>query len=157
MPRQTATDQTATDISQAKRLRTLEATLARSNRDISHLGKECKRLTAIAQASSTPNLKEELETLKTSLTHALSSEQEMRAFVQETQADCERAENALRDENISLKEELEAANRELNMVKREVNKKRAVPFMRRLLQERGRLLEVVRSEDDTQEAQEAAE
>lgn len=143
--------QTATDTSRARKIRTLDATLARFGRDISNLEKEVARLTAIAQAPSTPNLREELATLKTSVTHALSSEQEMRAFAQETQEEWERAEKTLRDENIALQEELVEASKELKTVKGELNGKRAVPFMRRLLQERGRLSELVRSEDGARE------
>jgi len=140
--------QTATEISQAKKVRTLDATLARLSHDISNLEKEVARLTAIAQAPSTPNLKEEIETLRTSLTHTLSSEQEMRAFAQETQEEWGRVEKALLDENLALKEELGEASRELKTVKRELNGKRAVPFVRRLLQERGRLVEIVKPKDN---------
>jgi len=140
--------QTATEISQAKKIRTLDTTLARLSHDISNLEKEVARLTAIAQAPSTPNLKEEIETLRTSLTHTLSSEQEMRAFAQETQEEWERVEKALLDENLALKEELGEASRELKTVKRELNGKRAVPFVRRLLQERGRLVEIVKPKDN---------
>jgi predicted RNase H-like nuclease (RuvC/YqgF family) len=115
MPRQTVTE-----ASQAKKIKALDSTLVQLSRDISNLEKEVARLTAIAQAPSTPNLKEEIETLKTSLTHALSSEQEMRAYAQETQEEWERVEKALRDENLALKQELEEASSELKRVKETV-------------------------------------
>jgi len=143
--------QAAKYLAQGNKIKTLDTTLARFSRDISNLEKEVARLTAIAQAPSTPNLKEELDTLKTTLTHALSSEQEMRAFAQETREECARAEKALRDENIALKSELDHVNSELKTVKRELDGKRAVPFVRRLLQNRGRSSEVDRPEDGTRE------
>lgn len=139
---------TTAEVNQVKKIKSLDATLARFSRDISNLEKEVARLTAIAQAPSTPNLKEEIETLKTSLTHTLSSEQELRAYNQETQEEWERVEKALRDENLALKEELGEASRELKAVKEELSEKRVVPFMHRFLQERGRVVEIARSEDD---------
>lgn len=153
MPRQTATE-----ASQAKKIKALDSNLVQFSHDISNLEKEVARLTAIAQSPSTPNLKGEIESLKTSLTHALSSEQEIRAFAQETQEEWERVEKALRDENIALKQELGEASRELKRVKRQLNGKMAVPFMRRLLQERGRLVEIVKPEDGVcEEVQEETE
>ena len=146
MPRQTTTE-----ASQARKIKALDSNLVQLSRDISNLEKDVARLTAIAQSPTTPNLKGEIETLKTSLTHALSSEQEMRAFAQETQEEWERVEKALRDENRTLKQELGEAGRELKRVKRQLNGKIAVPFMRRLLQERGRLVEIVKPEDDSGE------
>src|SRR5258706_8594051 len=133
MPRQTTTE-----ASQARKIKALDSNLVQLSRDISNLEKDVARLTAIAQSPTTPNLKGEIETLKTSLTHSLSSEQEMRAFAQETQEEWERVEKTLRDENLALKQELGEASRELKRVKRQLNGKIAVPFMRRLLQERGR-------------------
>ena len=144
MPRQTATE-----ANQARKIRTLDNNLVQLSRDIANLEKEVARLTAIAQSPTTPNLKGDIETLKISLTHTLSSEQEMRAFAQETQEEWERVEKVLRDENIALKQELGEASRELKRVKRQLNGKMAVPLMRRLLQERGRLVEIVKPDDDT--------
>ena len=146
MPRQTTTE-----ASQARKIKALDSNLVKLSRDISNLEKDVARLTAIAQSPTTPNLKGEIETLKTSLTHALSSEQEMRVFAQETQEEWERVEKTLRDENRTLKQELGDASRELKRVKRQLNGKIAVPFMRRLLQERGRLVEIVKPEDDAPE------
>ena len=154
MPRQTATE-----ASQGRKIRALDSNIVQLSRDIANLEKEVARLTAIAQSPTTPNLKGEIETLKTSLTHALSSEQEMRAFAQETQEEWERVEKVLRDENLALKQEFRESSRELKRVKRQLNGKMAVPFMRRLLQERGRLVEIVKPEDDTtsEEVQEETE
>ena len=154
MPRQTTAE-----ASQARKIKALDSNLVQLSRDISNLEKDVARLTAIAQSPTTPNLKGEIETLKTSLTHTLSSEQEMRAFAQETQEEWERVEKALRDENRTLKQEFVEASRELKKVKRQLNGKVAVPFMRRLLQERGRLVEIVKPEDDAceEEVQEEIE
>ena len=149
---------TATEASQSRKIRALDSNLVQLSRDIANLEKEVARLTAIAQSPTTPNLKGEIETLKTALTHALSSEQEMRAFAQETQEEWERTEKVLRDENLALKQELGEASRELKRAKRQLNGKMAVPFMRRLLLERGRLVEIVKPEDVTcEEVQEETE
>ena len=140
------------------RIKALDSTLAQLSGNISNLEKEVARLTAIAQDPSTPNLKGEIETLKTSLTHTLSSEQEMRAFAQKTEEEWERVEKALLDENHVLKQDLAEASRELKGVKRQLNGKFAVPLMRRLLQDRGRLVEVIKPEEGVcEEVQEETE
>jgi uncharacterized protein YukE len=138
--------ETATEAHQADGVETLDATLARLRCDIATLEQEVAGLTAIAQTPSTPNLKEEIETLKTSLTHILSSKQEMRASAQETREEWQRAEKAFRDENLALREELEQASKELVLVQRELNVKGFVPIMRRLLQRKGTIVESVKPE-----------
>jgi hypothetical protein len=66
----------------------------------------------------------------------------MRASARETRGAWERVEKELRQENLALVEELGKTGKQLKRVQRDLRGKKLVPFMRRLLQERGRLVEV---------------
>lgn len=100
-------------------------------------------MTAIVQAPSTPSLKDELVTLKASLKRALCSVQDMRDSARETREVRELVENALRQENVSLKEEIGETRQELNKAKIELERMRVLPFVNRFIQGRGRLIEEV--------------
>jgi hypothetical protein len=108
--------------------------------------------TALAHAATNEsNLKNEIETLKTSLTHALSSEQEMRASARDTREEWERVERALREENGILRNGLVDAEKALAKVKKELQGKKVVPFVQRLIQGKGRLVEeMITLEEPTQ-------
>jgi len=123
----------------------LAQALAQAASTESGLNQEVARLkAALAEAASTESkLKDDVETLKTTLTHALSSEQDMRVSARETREAWERVEKELRQENLTLIEELGKTSKQLKRVQRELKGKKLVPFMRRLLQERGRLVEVI--------------
>ena len=97
---------------------------------------------ALAQAASNEsNLKHEIETLKTSLTHALSSEREMRASARDTREEWERVERALREEIGVLRNGLGDTEKALAKVRKELQGKKVVPFVQRLIQGKGRLVE----------------
>ena len=102
-----------------------------------------KRLqTALALAATNEsNLKSEIETLKTSLTHALSSEREMRASARDTREEWERVERALREEIGVLRVGLVDTEKTLAKVKKELQGKKVVPFVQRLIKGKGRLVE----------------
>ncbi len=70
----------------------------------------------------------------------------MRASARETREVWERVEKELRQENLGLVDELGKTNKQLKRAQRELKGKKLVPFMRRLLQERGRLVEVAAPE-----------
>ena len=70
----------------------------------------------------------------------------MRASARETREVWERVEKELRQENFGLVDELGKTSKQLKRVQRELKGKKLVPFMRRLLQERGRLVEVAAPE-----------
>ena len=108
--------------SQAEQIRGLEAALAQA-------------------ATNESNLKNEVDVLKTSLTHALSSEREMRASALNTREEWERVERALLEEIGVLQKELSKTEKELTKVKKELRGKTVVPFVQRLIQGRGRLVE----------------
>jgi chromosome segregation ATPase len=133
---------------QADQIEKLEAALAQATSTETSLKQEIERLkAALEEATSTESrLKDDIETLKTTLTHSLASEQEMRASVRTTREDWERAEKELRQESRALVDELGKTNKELKRVHRELKGKRLVPFMRRLLQERGRIVEAIPQE-----------
>lgn len=97
---------------------------------------------ALAQAETNEsNLKNEVEVLKTSLTHALSSEREMRVSALNTREEWARLERALREDIGLLRKELESTEKELTKVKKELRGKMVVPFVQRLIQGRGKLVE----------------
>jgi len=100
-------------------------------------------LTAIVQAPSTPRLNDEVASLRASLTRALCSVQDMRASARETCEVWELVEDALCQENLALKEEIKKTRHELNRAKLELNGKHFLPFVNRLVQGRGRLVEEV--------------
>jgi len=108
--------------SQAERIRGLEAALAQA-------------------ATNESNLKNEVEILKTSLTHALSSEREMRTSALNTREEWVSVERALREEIGVLRKELGNTEKELTKVKKELRGKMVVPFVQRLIQGRGKLVE----------------
>lgn len=70
----------------------------------------------------------------------------MRASARETREVWERVEKELRQENLALVDELGKTSKQLKRAQRELKGKKLVPFMRRLLQERGRLVEVAAPE-----------
>lgn len=129
-------------------IKELQAALAEATSTESSLKQEIERLKAsLAEAASTESkLKDDIETLKTTLTHSLSSEQEMRVSARETRESWERVEKELRLENLALVDELGKTSKQLKRVQRELKGKKLVPFMRRFLQERGRLVEVAAPE-----------
>lgn len=129
-------------------IKEIQAALEQATSTESSLKQEIERLkAALAEAASTESkLKDDIETLKITLTHALSSEQEMRASARETREVWERVEKELRQENFGLVDELGKTSKQLKRVQRELKGKKLVPFMRRLLQERGRLVEVAAPE-----------
>ena len=86
------------------------------------------------------SLREEMKTLKTALTHALSSEREMRASARDTREEWERVERSLREEIGVLRKGLGNTEKELMTVKKELQEKKAVPFVQRLIQGKGRLV-----------------
>jgi septal ring factor EnvC (AmiA/AmiB activator) len=94
-----------------------------------------------SSAQTEPNLQDEIETLKTSLTHALSSEQEMRASARDTREEWERVERALREEIDVLKNSLVDTEEALAKAKKELQGKKVVPFVRRFIRRKGRLAE----------------
>jgi len=128
-----------------EQIKELQAALAQATSSESSLRQEIERLNAaLAEAASTESkLKDDIETLKTTLTHALSSEQDMRVSARETRDAWERVEKDLRQENLALVEDFGKTSKQLKRVQRELKARKLVPFMRRLLQERGRLVEVV--------------
>jgi chromosome segregation ATPase len=90
---------------------------------------------ALVQATANESsLKNEIETLKTSLTHALSSEREMRTSARDTREEWERVERALREEIGVLRNELGKTEKELAKVKKELKGRKVVPFVQRLIQ-----------------------
>ena len=93
------------------------------------------------ESANESSLKSEIETLKTSLTHALSSEREMRVSARDTREEWERVERTLREEIGVLKGALEKTEKELRKVQKELKGKKVVPFVQRLIQGRGRLVE----------------
>jgi len=98
--------------------------------------------TALAQAATNEsNLKIEIKTLKTTLTHALSSEREMRASARDTREEWERVERSLREEIGVLRKSLGNTEKELVKVKKELQGKTVVPVVQRLIQGKGRLVE----------------
>ena len=108
----------------------------------SHAEQVRRLQTALAQAATNEsNLKNEIETLKTSLTHALSSEREMRASARDTREEWERVERALREEVSVLKNGLRDTEKALEKVKKELQGKKVIPFVQRLIQGKGRLVE----------------
>ena len=100
-------------------------------------------MTAIIQAPSTPSLKDELVTLKASLTRTLCSVKEMRDSARETREVRELVENALRQENLALKGAIGETRQELNRAKSELNRVKLLPFVNRFIEGRGRLVEEV--------------
>ena len=97
---------------------------------------------ALAQASTNEsNLKNEIETLKTSLTHALSSEREMRTSARDTREEWERVEKDLRQEISVLNKKLSNTQKELTKVKKELKGKKVIPFVQRLIQGQGSSVE----------------
>lgn len=137
-------------------IKELQATLAQVTSTEAGLEQEIERLkAALAEAASTESkLKDEVDTLKTTLTHSLSSEQEMRVSARETREAWERVEKELRQENSALVEELGRSSKQLKRVQRELKGKKLVPFMRRLLQERGRIVEVITPETPSETREE---
>ena len=113
---------------------------------MSNLEQEVKRLTAIVQAPSTPGVKEEIATLRASFSRALCSVQDLRASAQETRDVRELVEKALRQENLALKEKLKETRQELDRAKSELNGNRLLPFVRRFIHGRGKVVEVVAPE-----------
>ena len=111
--------------------------------EISNLEKEIKRLKAIVQAPFTPSLKDEAVILRTSLTRALCSVQDMRSSARETCEVRELVEIALRQENLALKEEIGKTRKELDKANSELRGKRFLPFVSRFIQGRGRVVEEV--------------
>jgi predicted RNase H-like nuclease (RuvC/YqgF family) len=111
--------------------------------EVSILEQEIKRLTAIVQAPSTPSLKDEIVTLRASLTRAQCSVKDMRASARETHEVWELVETALRQENFTLKEEIGKTKQELSRAKNELDGKRFLPFVNRFIQGRGRVVEEV--------------
>ena len=91
---------------------------------------------ALAQAETNEsNLKNEVEVLKISLTHAFSSEREMRVSALNTREDWATLERALREDIGLLRKELEST-------KKELRGKMVVPFLQRLIQAwRGKVVE----------------
>ena len=81
----------------------------------------------------------------------------MRASARETREEWERVEKVLRQENLALKGELDGTSRELKRVQRELKGKKFVPFMRRLLQQRGRLVEIITQESPLPDTREEAQ
>src|SRR5258706_804467 len=102
-----------------------------------------KRLqTALVQAATNEsNLKNEIETLKTSLTHALSSEREMRVSARDTREEWERVERSLREEIGVLRVGLGDTEKALAKVRKELQGKKVIPFVQRLIQGKGRSVE----------------
>ena len=97
---------------------------------------------ALAQAAANEsNLKNEIGTLKTSLTHALSSEREMRVSARDTREEWERVERTLREEVGVLKVRLVDTEKDLVKVRKELQGKKVIPFVQRLIQGKGRLVE----------------
>jgi len=112
------------------------------NQQSSNLPSGCPLQTALAQAATNEsNLKIEIETLKTALAHALSSEREMRASARDTREEWERVERSLREEIGVLRKGLGNTLKELTKVKKELQGKKVVPFVQRLIQGKGRLVE----------------
>jgi predicted RNase H-like nuclease (RuvC/YqgF family) len=134
---------------EADEIKKLQDALAQTSSVESDLKQEVENLkAALAQAASTESkLKDDIESLKTALTHAFSSEQQMRASARATREEWEQMEKELRHENLALKNELEKTSKQLKRTQRELKGKRLVPFMRRFLQERGRLVEVITHEE----------
>jgi len=137
-------------------IKELQAALAQAASAEAGLQQEIERLkAALAEAASTESkLKDDIDTLKTTLTHALSSEQDMRVSARETREAWERVEKELRQENSALVDELGKTSKQLKRVQRELKGKKLVPFMRRLLQERGRLVEVITPEPPSETSEE---
>ena len=97
---------------------------------------------ALTQAATNEsNLKNEIETLKRSLTHALSSEREMRASARDTREEWERVERALREEIGVLKNGLRDTVEALAKANKELQGKKDIPFVRWLIQGKGWLVE----------------
>ena len=100
---------------------------------------------ALAHASTNEsNLKNEIETLKTSLIHALLSEREMRASARDTREEwerVERVERALRQEISALNKELADTKKELAKFKKELKGKKGIPFVQRLFRGQRSLIE----------------
>jgi hypothetical protein len=68
----------------------------------------------------------EVETLKTALTHALTSEREMRVSARQTREEWERVER-------SLREEINTLRYDLGRTRKELKGKKMVPFIQRVL------------------------
>jgi hypothetical protein len=82
---------------------------------------------SLAQAASSKiSLMHEVETLKTALTHALTSEREMRSSALQTREEWERVEMSLREEISSLRHDVERMRKELKG-------RKVVPFIQRLV------------------------
>ena len=79
--------------------------------------------------------------LKMALTHALSSEREMRASARHTREEWERVERALREEICVLRNVLGDTKKALAKVKKELQGKKGVPLFQRLIQGKRRLVE----------------
>lgn len=133
---------------ETEQIKEIQAALAPDTSTEAGLRQEIEQLkAALAEAASTESkLKDEVETLKVTLTHSLSSEQDMRASARETRETWERAEKELRQENVALGDELAKTNKQLKRVQSELKGKKLVPFMRRFLRERGRIVEVIAPE-----------
>ena len=104
-------------------------------------------MTAIVQAPSTPGLKQEIETLRASLSRALCSVQDLRASAQETRDVWALVGNTLRQENLALKEELGKTRQEVERARSELKGNKFLPFVRRFIQGRGRVVGDVAAPD----------
>jgi chemotaxis protein histidine kinase CheA len=102
-----------------------------------------KRLQSeLAQAAANEaTLKNEIETLKTSLTRALSSEREMRASARDARQEWERVERALLEEINVLRGKLAKTENVLTKVMKALNWEKVFPFVRRLIKGTGSLVE----------------
>ena len=100
-------------------------------------------MTAIVHAPYTPTLKDELVTLKASLARALCSMKDMRESARETREVRELVENALRQENLAMKEEIVETRQQLSKAKSELKRMKLLPFVNRLIEGSGRLVEEV--------------
>ena len=97
----------------------------------------------------------EIATLRTSLSRALCSVQDLRASAQETRDVQELVQKALHQENLVLKEELRKTRQELCRAKSELKGNNLLPFVRRFIQGRGRVVEDVVAPEKPHAATEA--
>lgn len=100
-------------------------------------------MTAIVQAPSTPRVKDEITTLRATLSRASCSVHDLRASARETREVWELVEKALRQENLTLREDLGKTKQELVKARSELEGKQILPFVRRVIEGRGRLVEEV--------------
>ena len=96
-------------------------------------------------------LKNEIEALKTSLAHALSSEREMRAAARDMRDEWERAERALLEEIGALRKCLKDTKKALASAKKELEGKQVIRFIQRLIQgKRGSVEEMITLDEPPQ-------